>query len=686
MVLPIAIVLVLASTDIDIPKTDWDAVIREELQLHAWTRSATRIVRFDALRPRYHAGVAYEVRGAEYKAAKPGVVIENGSSVTIAPGATFAMQRGAGIVSYGKLVVAGADGGEVKFRRDSATEPWANITFWGPGSAESSLRHCSIDGGEGRRTLGSDSGDFQLLDNGSPVGGGILLYDTSATLQDVIIANCNARYGGGIYLRNISRDPTDPNKLPPSCRFKNVKVKNCVARADSAPLAGGGAMMIKCSVPEFQDVEFTDNRAVGAHSCGGAVYVGEAARAAFINCAFQGNHADGFGGAIYARKASNGGDEAHSGVVISGTSRIEHNEAAGLGGGICAEDTRLMLVETKVCHNTVTFGNTFNKTFTSSGAGVYMTLSAMFGKNATQPHPISFIRCAFEDNKANAPETIDPPNVPDFVGGGMCIKNQGGGALSLQILECDFNGNVAQEGRHVALPSLFTAQGGWKHQRNRCTNPSDDAESHGIYSFANEGAPAPPQIDSTHPLPADCYGPRSSSAIINAVVLHFISAAEIPGAQRYDLPTILSIFTASAQNLSGQGKLSAHYLIDREGKIFRLVGEAQRAWHAGFSRMPGGAGQDEDVNDFSIGIEMIRTLEDAPSAGQYDSLIALLCDLKRRYPKIEMTRIVGHDAIRLLWNIAHKDHQVAPKQDPGPLFDWVYLVQRLNSAHFDSSR
>src|SRR5512137_2362699 len=49
-------------------------------------------------------------------------------------------------------------------------------------------------------------------------------------------------------------------------------------------------------------------------------------------------------------------------------------------------------------------------------------------------------------------------------------------------------------------------------------------------------------------------------------------------------------------------KVSAHYVIDEDGTVWRLVEESRRAWHAGLSFWQG----TENVNTVSIGIELVN--------------------------------------------------------------------------------
>ena len=99
-------------------------------------------------------------------------------------------------------------------------------------------------------------------------------------------------------------------------------------------------------------------------------------------------------------------------------------------------------------------------------------------------------------------------------------------------------------------------------------------------------------------------------------------------------------------------RVSAHFLIRREGALAQFVPCELRAWHAGESvwrRRP-------NCNDFSIGVELEGT-DDLPyDDAQYTTLARLTRALRRRYP---LRDIAGHE-------------DVAPgrKTDPGPAFDW----------------
>lgn len=112
--------------------------------------------------------------------------------------------------------------------------------------------------------------------------------------------------------------------------------------------------------------------------------------------------------------------------------------------------------------------------------------------------------------------------------------------------------------------------------------------------------------------------------------------------------------------------VSAHYLIEEDGRLFRLVPEARRAWHAGASFWAG----ERDINSRSIGIELVNPGHEFgyrpfPEA-QIEALLALLADLASRY------RIAP-----LNW-LGHSDVAPARKTDPGEFFPW----KRMSEAGF----
>jgi N-acetylmuramoyl-L-alanine amidase len=111
-----------------------------------------------------------------------------------------------------------------------------------------------------------------------------------------------------------------------------------------------------------------------------------------------------------------------------------------------------------------------------------------------------------------------------------------------------------------------------------------------------------------------------------------------------------------------QARVSSHYMVEEDGRIFRLVSEERRAWHAGVSYWRGR----RNLNGDSLGIEIVnpghefgyRPFPDA----QIAAVIGLMTDIRTRWT-IEDRDIVGHA-------------DVAPgrKDDPGELFPWRQLA------------
>lgn len=154
---------------------------------------------------------------------------------------------------------------------------------------------------------------------------------------------------------------------------------------------------------------------------------------------------------------------------------------------------------------------------------------------------------------------------------------------------------------------------------------------------------------------------RPSGTVIDLLVIHNISLP--PG--EFGGQAVAQLFTNTLDTdahpyfaqLRGV-RVSAHFLIQRTGKITQFVPCSKRAWHAGASMWHGRTA----CNDFSIGIELEGTDFLTFSDQQYAALIRLTRVLKRVYPICE---IAGHS-------------DIAPgrKTDPGNEFDWSRYLAR----------
>ena len=110
-------------------------------------------------------------------------------------------------------------------------------------------------------------------------------------------------------------------------------------------------------------------------------------------------------------------------------------------------------------------------------------------------------------------------------------------------------------------------------------------------------------------------------------------------------------------------RVSAHYLIDEAGMLYRLVDESERAWHAGHSAWEG----ESDVNSRSIGIELHNPGHEFGYRPFPEAQIARLIALLRE--------IVPRHGIRPWHILGHSDVAPRRKADPGELFPWRRLAE-----------
>ena len=109
-------------------------------------------------------------------------------------------------------------------------------------------------------------------------------------------------------------------------------------------------------------------------------------------------------------------------------------------------------------------------------------------------------------------------------------------------------------------------------------------------------------------------------------------------------------------------RVSAHFLLRRDGGLIQFVPLHSRAWHAGASRWRGR----ERCNDFSVGVELEGVDDGAFSAAQYLCLERLVRQLQSRLPLRDIA--------------AHSDIAPDRKTDPGARFDWARIFAALARA------
>lgn len=137
------------------------------------------------------------------------------------------------------------------------------------------------------------------------------------------------------------------------------------------------------------------------------------------------------------------------------------------------------------------------------------------------------------------------------------------------------------------------------------------------------------------------YNPRK----VEALIVHSTHCAS--EADTFSVSCVLDQFR--------RYHVSAHYLIDRQGTIHRLVKEEALSYHAGPSRLPNGHTW---VNIRTIGVELLIHKKGSPTPAQYQSLAWLVADVENRH--------------KLDYVLGHKD--IAPERKTDPWgFDWDYF-------------
>lgn len=144
--------------------------------------------------------------------------------------------------------------------------------------------------------------------------------------------------------------------------------------------------------------------------------------------------------------------------------------------------------------------------------------------------------------------------------------------------------------------------------------------------------------------PSPNFGARRGGLKPSFVVLHY---------------TAMENAEAALERLCDEAtEVSAHYLIAKDGTVYRLVEEDMRAWHAGASRWAGF----RDMNSHSIGIELDNDGASAFEEPLMAALEALLKDILERHG-LQPKAVLGHS-----------DISPDRKSDPGPRFDWQRLA------------
>lgn len=168
--------------------------------------------------------------------------------------------------------------------------------------------------------------------------------------------------------------------------------------------------------------------------------------------------------------------------------------------------------------------------------------------------------------------------------------------------------------------------------------------------------PDPPLIEA----PSPNFGPRRGGARPDMVVIHHTAMASAEAALK--------------RLCDRAAEVSCHYLIAEDGRLWRLVAETDRAWHAG----AGAWGAVADVNSRSIGIELANA---GPLAGHPPFPEPQMVVLERL-----LDAVMARWAIAPARVIAHSDMAPGRKCDPGPKFDWRRLARAGRAVWPEAAR
>ncbi|MDQ6987241.1 MAG: 1,6-anhydro-N-acetylmuramyl-L-alanine amidase AmpD [Mariprofundaceae bacterium] len=166
-------------------------------------------------------------------------------------------------------------------------------------------------------------------------------------------------------------------------------------------------------------------------------------------------------------------------------------------------------------------------------------------------------------------------------------------------------------------------------------------------------------IDSPH------QDARPLGLAVDLLVLHAISLPDGEFSMQHVEALFCGVLDVQAHpsfaNLADL-RVSAHFVVDRQGLIHQFVPLARQAWHAGLSCWQG----IERCNDYSVGIEILGDERMPFTDAQYRETARLCRALMVRFPAINTSRIVGHS-----------DIAAGRKWDPGRQWDWAHFRRSL---------
>jgi predicted outer membrane repeat protein len=554
------------------------------------------------------------------------ITIAEGATLRLLPGTTVQFEKGVVLKVFGKLFANGTKDNPIHFEFSDSYEIDSALVLQGHGCNDSKFSFCKFSNGGGASFTKGDPAQSQSLlgwIDSIRIGD-----DNTSPLPLVSRRAC----GGAITLVNTN----------------NVDFTNCEFEGNHAWI-GGAVALLGTQRSDFNVCTFSANKSVYG---GGAIY-SQWSDYYLSDCIFEGNFtgeipkvdSDADKATIEARAKFACGGAVYTGLYSSMSvraSNFRQNHARNAGAAIYAYNT--------------------HASRTKSGPSLLVSSSFVSPKLADMIQPsvvyldkVSLVEAY--DLSLNGIR-IDGSQIDDLVWNASSDSNEVG-AVSGFKLDKEL---VPQKGVSVVWDGiqeqLFEA---------REKNPT----------FRRS------RIDTIviHHISAIKWGDPSfrESEFHNEIL-----AFEKEHADLADILKDINLYKFEPKlcmkilDLYG---VSAHYLIDRNGGIIRLVRDEDVAYHAGSSVMPEPDNR-TNVNWFSIGIEMISTHPDddvevatertpAYTEKQYTSLALLTKSLRNKYG-IKSSNIVGHDEIAGDRAVSLGERTPdSQKKDPGPMFDWA---------------
>lgn len=634
-------------------------IINQEAQRIEWAKLPETVV----LQP----GNRYVLARGDH-IIKKDIDIPIGAKLEIQPGANLTFVDGAVLHCRGKLFagVPLADVADTD-RQKQLLEQFAPVTFrfedsalkegavmlQGPHTASSYLNKCEFLDGRGvsidkpnprvhaERTDGKGWHDVVKRDpTKSRYGGAVLIVGAEhVDFRDCTFRQCQAWQGGAVMLVGSKRVTLDHCTLVSNhsgygggavyLQDSEAYVSRCVFQTNSTGL--------NYRKPGHSEPEKSQNNA-----CGGAVYVGYNSYVDLHSCRFIKNEAEYVGGAAYYLGEYRSFETIRQ--PICSQCFFARNHCEGQGGGAlhldqqaslnitscrfvanqCTDDPSQPGQDILDASNTPIFSNEHRSGLVFNGDNTFFRSSAVHHPPASvSPTQITLAKVSFPQGGL----------APPWMGDDVAVSRH-----PPQLLRI----------RHVH-DSLIT-------------NPE----------CFRRGEPDARKIDTIviHHVSAIRWDSDSLLKGMPVAVLENIeegAGVKLADEPRYEVRRCKRIFEMYG--------VSSHYLIDRNGNVFRLVEDKDIAFHAGKSRMPEPDGR-EDVNEFSLGIELVAshpdddptiTKDNQYTPAQYFALRELLVDLCTKY-EVPLEHVVGHDDIAV---------PTGRKKDPGPFFKWPELRKDL---------